>query len=188
MTTKIRFITLLPALLISISALSAQETPASKLQADGSKSSWTVSCPTAATTKRVQCFTSQIIRWEKNTNLFTNFTVTNPANQKLPQLQITVPLGVLLGKGLTLTINKNEPVKLGFTKCIKAGCFIKISIADDMLTTLKNPSTKTAMIFGLTGKNNANVSFDMVGFAEAYQSMLNQQAAADANVSADKKK
>lgn len=155
----------------------AQETDAQKESTqEPKKVKWVINCPQAAENHMPQCLVTQTMRSSENQKLFLSMSVNKAANDRLPTLQITVPLGIQLGSGLTLKAGDNDPVKVGYRTCIANGCITHANIADDMLETMQ---TAEEMEFNFTTLDQrvAKVSLNMQGISQAYNAMINRQNA-----------
>ena len=87
-------------------------------------------------------------------------------------MQLTVPLGVLLARGLVLNVDDTAPIELAFERCVAAGCLASAVLDKTALAMLTHGNTLTVRYVVSAGAAPLNIPLRLQGLAEA----LNQPA------------
>ena len=82
-------------------------------------------------------------------------------------MRITVPLGVLLPKGLALGIDGTEVGQIGFVACFAEGCMTQVQLKPEVLAQLKAGSKAVVTVYDIDSKA-AELPLSLSGFTAAF--------------------
>lgn len=133
---------------------------------------WKVRCDTPPGSMSEQCIVIQNVVDDQNPQVTMAVTVYKTADGKKRMMRIIAPLGVLLPKGLGLTIDQTDVGKVGFVRCFTDGCAAEVVVEDGLLNILKSGQTATFIIYK-TPEEGVGIPFSLTGFAAAYDSLPN---------------
>ena len=108
-------------------------------------------------------------------------------------LQITVPLGISIPKGLSLQTDSYTSPTLHYRRCDRDGCYVETGVDKSLVEGIARSSPDAKAKINVTGDGGKSVgiSFFLKGFAAAHDDMVSQAKAkakpvsqADANAPA----
>lgn len=171
MRTTTRFLLSAALALDATTALAQQQQQQAPLKPDVTKQhgDWLVRCYPVASPSPCDMF--QLLAQKKTGNrvMSVSFAYAPKANRYV--VQIAVPLGVELSKGLTIKAADYASPALQFRRCDRGGCYIEGVTDAAMLDALgQNGSQAKAAIVSTEGKS-LDINFSLNGFAEARADM-----------------
>lgn len=98
---------------------------------------WQVRCETAPGSPGEQCALVQSVTAEDRPNVGLTVIVLRTADQKNWILRVFAPLGVLLAKGIGLTVDQNYIGSANFERCLQNGCVANVQLDEKLLAQLK---------------------------------------------------
>ena len=158
------------ALLASVAAASAQAPADEKLIGD-----WRVSCNGQAA--QAPCQMLQIVA-NKTTGaqVMVVSVVYLPAND-VHLMQIFLPLGASLPRGVELKGDCFNSPKLPFSRCEQGGCVVVLPLNKEGIQNLSKAGESTQVVFAFDGGKDVNVHMSLKGFADADENMAEQAKA-----------
>ena len=149
----------------------APEAPKPEITKNGD---WFVGCQEVMVEGKPEkaCEMQQILEETNSGQAFIRISVIYPRNSKKPVLRILTPLGVLLQKGLVLTIDNGKPITLPFAICVgkPPSCIVDGIMEDSIVNAMKRGNAGTlSLSFG----NNQSVDapFSLSGFTKSITSI-----------------
>jgi invasion protein IalB len=86
-------------------------------------------------------------------------------------IQIAVPLGVSIPRGLVLTSDAYTSPALHYRRCDRGGCYVEMLLPNETITSLASAGTQAKIrIFAVTGKA-FEIPFSLNGFGDAHNAM-----------------
>ena len=129
---------------------------------------WALNCRSGAQDKALNCRLSQRVVMKGSGRLLAQVTFLLPAaKQKEAQLNIRLPLGVLVSAGTTVQVDGNPPQNLRIRTCDRGGCYARTALSSELLAQLRKGSKLTVAFKNLTEKT-ISLPLSLGGFAEAY--------------------
>jgi invasion protein IalB len=128
---------------------------------------WEIRCETPAGAASEQCALIQSVAAEDKANLNLVVVVLKTSDGKSRLLRVIAPPGVLLPKGLGLTIDQNRIGSTGFVKCLPSGCVAEVIMDDKLVDQLKTGKTATFVIY-LTPDEGVGLPLSLAGFKEGF--------------------
>ena len=171
MRTTMRFLLAAALAMGTTGALAQQQQQQAPLKPDVTKQhgDWLVRC--YPVTSPSPCDMFELLAQKKSGNrvMSVSFAYAPKANRYV--VQIAVPLGVELSKGLTIKAADYASPALRFRRCDRGGCYIEGVTDPAMLDALgQNGGQAKASIVSTEGKT-LDINFSLNGFAEARADM-----------------
>lgn len=170
MRTTTRFL-LAAVLAMGATAASAQQQQQAPLKPDVTKQygDWLVRCYPVASPSPCDMFELLAQKKSGNRVMSVSFAYAPKANRYV--VQIAVPLGVELSKGLTIKAGEYASPILRFRRCDRGGCYIEGVTDASILDALgQNGGQAKASIASTEGKS-LDINFSLNGFGEARTAM-----------------
>lgn len=101
-------------------------------------------------------------------------------------LQVTVPLGVSLPKGLSLQTDSYTSPTLRYRRCDRDGCYVETGVDKGLIEGIARSSPDAKAKVNITGDSTGKavgISFFLKGFAAAHDDMVSQAKAKAKSVS-----
>ncbi|MCP4041992.1 MAG: invasion associated locus B family protein [Gammaproteobacteria bacterium] len=98
---------------------------------------WQVQCQENPETKQEHCFISQNLVLKEGSRQLLHVAVGFTPQQTDPVAIFTVPLGISLPPGITLSVDKSEPARLQLQHCIPKGCKALFRLDKQWLASFK---------------------------------------------------
>jgi invasion protein IalB len=154
------------AALLSAPAAAAQE----KVTVKAQHGDWQYVCkPPPPGAKHEICGLVQSVTAEDHNNVGLNVQFMKYADGRRI-LRVFAPTGVLLQKGLGVTIDDKNLGSVPFSRCAPYACFAQIEVDDKLLELLKNGKTAVFVIFQ-TEEAGIGIPISLAGFAKALSSL-----------------
>ncbi|MGQ0656822.1 MAG: invasion associated locus B family protein [Chromatiales bacterium] len=141
---------------------------------DGTKfDNWAIKCekPEAQDKDKTEvCYAFQnVVTKEKNQRVL-NFAVGYPPKIEVPVALITLPLGIALPPGASLTVDEDQPIRFPIERCEPNGCRAGLKLEKLLLEKLTRAS-KVQISFHDGAHRPVNIPLSMKGFGEAFKSL-----------------
>ena len=86
-------------------------------------------------------------------------------------IQLAVPLGVLISKGLILSSDTYTSPALHYRRCDRGGCYVEMLMQNDVVNSLGSSTGRAKVtVYGVGGKG-FDIPFSLKGFNEAHGAM-----------------
>ena len=165
--------TIVSGLAVSAALLACAATASAQAPADEKViGDWRVSCNGQAA--QAPCQMLQIVA-NKNTGaqVMVVSLVYLPAND-VHLMQIFLPLGASLPRGVQIKGDNFTSPKLPFNRCEQSGCVVVLPLNKDGIQNLGKSGENTQVVFAFDGGKDLNVHMSLKGFADADESMAEQ--------------
>jgi hypothetical protein len=86
-------------------------------------------------------------------------------------MQIAVPLGVLIQKGLTITTDTYTSPMLHYRRCDRGGCYIEMLIDNQTIASLGAATGPGKIRIVAEGGKSFDIPFSLNGFVDAHGAM-----------------
>ncbi len=134
---------------------------------------WRMACPPAAVKDQKCQVVEEVVDSQSKTAVVRVALTTNKDNK--PELQMILPLGVLLEPGTGLTIG-TDPVKLiPYRTCNTVGCVATLVMDDKLLASFGSAKEAKVLIAGLDGKPVA-IPLSLKGYGNAMSAYKRAEA------------
>lgn len=149
---------------ISGAALAQEQQTTTSAQSAG----WTSRCVSAARGGPAACSVEQsVILQEGNRRLLT-IRVDMPEAPRTATMLFQAPLGILLPAGLSLQVDKAQPLQLELQSCDPNGCYASVPLGDPLLALLiSGASLRVGM--QSTAREPITIDIPLAGFTAAYE-------------------
>jgi invasion protein IalB len=169
MRTTVRFLLAAGLAMGATAALAQQQQAPLKPDVTKQHGDWLVRCYPVASPSPCDMFELLAQKKSGNRVMSVSFAYAPKANRYV--VQIAVPLGVELSKGLTIKAADYASPTLSFRRCDRGGCYIEGVTDPAMLDALgQNGAQAKASIVSTEGKT-LDINFSLNGFAEARSEM-----------------
>lgn len=154
------FVFLLDLSIQAVHAPAAAQNPHAKIFGD-----WRIRC-NSATGAPSQCQMFQNVVVKETGQPILQMVVGYMQDVATPVGVITLPLGVYLPPGLTLKIDGGQTYELGYEICGRAGCRVRFSMDEALLSSFKKGNT-IEIAFYNTVRKPIRVPVSLMGFTAA---------------------
>jgi invasion protein IalB len=164
-----------PALLAGAAlVLLAGLSPAAALDSGERFEDWTVACEKPKDPAQTpRCFISQKILVKDNRQPILLIGAGLLGPDKRPAIILTVPLGVYLPGGLTLTVPDVKPMRLPFETCLPGGCRAGVVLNDELLAGLRK-GDKAVVTLNDARRRLINLPISLKGLSRGFDAVLKQ--------------
>ncbi len=144
--------------------VAAQEQPRETVK--GTFEDWQVRCSTREPEK---CFLYQVVSDDQKQAIAEFTMIALPeGSQAAAGATLVTPLGVLLGKGVSLTIDNAQPLGYPYLYCAQSGCFARLGLTAATITRMKRGNVAKLTIFGVNAPEKAVIgNLSLKGFTAA---------------------
>jgi len=160
-----------------VSSTAMAQAPAAPPPAPGQRAfgDWTVRCGGPAQTPCEMVY--GVVQKESGQQVLVVSLVYLPAREA-QVMQIGVPLGVSIPKGLLMKSSAFTSGKLDFQRCDRNGCFVVMQINQETLDAFNSADPKgTITVYGDNDGKDVNLSMSFNGFAAANAYLIEQARA-----------
>ncbi len=100
---------------------------------------WKAQCQEIKETGKESCFIFQnlTIKTEEGSRQLLHLAVGYPPDKQEPMVIFTLPLGISLPPGVSLTVDKGEPIRLRLEYCVPQGCKALFRLDTQWLASFK---------------------------------------------------
>ncbi len=141
---------------------------------DGTKfDNWAIRCekPGEGDPSKIEvCYAFQnVVTKEKNQRVL-NVAVGYAPKIDVPVALITLPLGIALPPGASLTLDDGQPIRFPIERCEPNGCRAGLKLEKDLLDRLTK-ANKVQISFHDGAHRPVNIPLSMKGFGDAFQTL-----------------
>jgi invasion protein IalB len=130
---------------------------------------WVVRCVLTTVKSPAPCEVLQSTVNKDTQQRISSFSIAYVPSRETYAMQIVVPTGVALAKGLTLAPSLNA---VKFTRCERDGCYVEMLIDNAAITSLAGAGkTATIGVVGYGRENEIKLPVSLTGFPEAMDRM-----------------
>ena len=97
---------------------------------------WTMRCEVSKQSAKPTCFVFQNLLLKKENKRLLRVAVGYLAANAQPTAFFTLPLGVSLPGGLSVTVDDGKPVRVRYERCDAAGCLAPLALTDTLVKSL----------------------------------------------------
>lgn len=130
---------------------------------------WTKTCETGGSGRK-ECFVFLNIKTKDGSRGMLNLTVIKVPQTTKPVMVVTVPLGIFLPRGLSMSIDGAKPSRIQIQICSTSGCQSQFEIPDAVLHAFKGGLKGTVTMYDPSGEE-VKVPFSLRGFTKALASL-----------------
>ncbi len=162
----------LRSLLAVVPALAALALAAGALAApgDGEKfKDWTARCEKLED-GRTTCYVFQNLVLKKDNQRLMHVAVGYMTNDDQAVAFFTLPLGVSLPGGLSLTVDDGKPVRLRYERCDANGCLAPLALSEELIRAFKGGRWARVAFFDAT-RREISVPVSLLGFTAGFDSL-----------------
>ena len=165
---RVRIISFSLVLLGSLAAAPAyaQQTPIKPVATFGD---WAKACETGENGQQ-ECFAFQNVTTKDGSRGILHLTVIKIPQATRPIMVITVPLGIFLPRGLSMSIDGAKPARIPVQVCSTNGCQSQFEMPEELLGSFRAGLEGTVTMFDPSGKD-VKVPFSLKGFTKALGSL-----------------
>jgi invasion protein IalB len=131
---------------------------------------WQMRCETPAGATAEQCALVQNVVAEDRPNITLVIIVLKTADGKGRLLRVVAPLGILLPSGLRLSIDQTDMGRVGFVRCLAAGCVAEVVMDDNLINQLKTGQASTFIVFQ-TPEEGIGIPVSLNGFGPGFDAL-----------------
>ncbi|MBS0472852.1 MAG: invasion associated locus B family protein [Proteobacteria bacterium] len=158
------------ATLLTVAA-AAQNAPGQPLAPSETKQfgDWMVRC-FAVDKSPSPCDMFEVLADKKSGNRILSVSIAYIPSTDKHVIQVAVPLGVVIQKGLLLTSDKYTSPVLHYRRCDRGGCYVEMLLDNAAVDSLASSSGPATVKF-VYGDKPFDVPFSLKGFADAHGTM-----------------
>lgn len=160
----------LRAVLTAFLALAALSPAAAQGQYGTVKSvhnDWQIRCETAPGAPGEQCALVQSVTAEDRPNVGLTVIILRTADQKNWILRVFAPLGVLLAKGIGLTVDQNYIGAAQFERCLQNGCVANVQLDDKLVAQIRQGKVARFDVYQ-TPEEGIGLPLSLSGFSAGF--------------------
>ncbi|WP_230530755.1 invasion associated locus B family protein [Microvirga roseola] len=131
---------------------------------------WQMRCETPAGATAEQCALVQNVVAEDRPNITLVIIVLKNADGVTRHLRVVAPLGILLPSGLGLKIDDTDIGRVGFVRCLAAGCVAEVVMEDALIEQMKTGKSATFIVFQ-TPEEGIGIPVSLNGFAAGFDAL-----------------
>lgn len=132
---------------------------------------WAVRCDQSTGVK--QCEMTQVVNGPNSDTPIMRVIMGNPPQIDVPAMVFVLPLGTQLARGLRISVDGGQPLRIPFRVCLDSGCRASMPIKSSLLSELKLGGNIKVAIIGPQGEHiDLNVS--LMGFTAAAKAITPQ--------------
>jgi invasion protein IalB len=129
---------------------------------------WLVRCYPVSTPSPCDMF--QLLANKQSQSRILSISIAYVPSSDKHVIQVAVPLGVSLAKGLLVTSDTYTSPLLHYRRCDRGGCYIEMLMQNDVVNALGGGTTAKVTVYGAGGKG-FDIPFSLKGFADAHGAM-----------------
>jgi invasion protein IalB len=131
---------------------------------------WTVRCFPIKSPSPCDMF--ELLADKKNGRRVMSLSIAYVPQQDRHAIQIALPLGVALGKGVQLTSDSFNSPLMRYRRCDRAGCYVEGLIDNKSVDALAASQGGAKVKFSAYGGRDYALPFSLSGFSEARNTMM----------------
>lgn len=129
---------------------------------------WQIRCETAPGAPGEQCALVQSVTAEDRPNVGLTVIILRTADQKNWILRVFAPLGVLLAKGIGLTVDQNYIGAAQFERCLQNGCVANVQLDDKLIAQLRQGKVARFDVYQ-TPEEGIGLPLSLSGFSAGFE-------------------
>ena len=150
-------------------AAAAGQPPAQQYSINQSVGDWVVRCVQTTIKSPAPCEVMQTTVNKDSQQRISSFSIAYVPSRESYAMQVVVPTGVALGKGLSIAPALNS---VKFTRCERDGCYVEMLIDNATVTSLGGAGKSASIaVFGYGQEKQITLPVSMTGFPEAMDRM-----------------
>jgi invasion protein IalB len=118
------------------------------------------------------CDMFELLAEKKSGRRLMSITIAYLPAQDRHAMQINVPLGVALSRGLTVRTDAFASPALHYRRCDRGGCYVEGIVDNAFIDSLTRTTTGAKVTLASFDGRSFNLSFSLNGFAEAHNALL----------------
>ncbi len=131
---------------------------------------WTARCEVNKEKARPACFVFQNLLLKKENKRLLHVAVGYLTASAQPVAFFTLPLGVSLPGGLSITVDDGKPVRIRYERCDASGCLAPLALTDTLVTSLRGGRWARVAFFDST-RREVSVPVSLLGFTAGLKSL-----------------
>jgi invasion protein IalB len=135
---------------------------------------WKVKCVTNVQNGNPvrQCYLSQALFVTKTKQKIFEMLIEALGNKNLSPGAIILTLGILLAKGVTVSVSGQKPFALGIRTCNAGGCISKFSFDTNMINVFKAAGKASFQMVDAGSGKPINLTLSLAGFSAAHARLV----------------
>jgi invasion protein IalB len=135
---------------------------------------WKVKCVTTVQNGNPvrQCYLSQALFVTKTKQKIFEMLIEAPGNKNLSPGAIILPLGILLAKGVTVSVSGQKPFALGIRTCNAGGCISRFSFDTNMINVFKGAGKASFHMVDAGSGKPINLTLSLAGFSAVHTRLV----------------
>lgn len=143
--------------------------------ANGAKSGevfkdWTAQCESALKGTAETCYIFQNLRLKKDEQQLLHLAVGYLAKSGQAAAFLTLPLGVSLPGGVSLSVDNGPPKRFRFERCEQNGCLAPLVLDDELIRSLK-AGRQARVAFFDGARREISVPVSLLGFTAGFNTL-----------------
>jgi invasion protein IalB len=130
---------------------------------------WTVRCFAAKSASPCDMF--QLLADKRSGRRVLSLSIAYLPAQDKHIIQISLPLGVALAKGIVVSTNAYTSPTLHYRRCDRGGCYVEGLVDNSTVDALARSTANSQVQFTAYGGRPYELKFSLNGFAEAHNTM-----------------
>ncbi len=172
------FSAVLAALFLAVAAPALAQTapqqparPAAPLEPNETKvvGDWMVRCFPVKSPSPCDMF--ELLADKKSGRRLMSFSIAYIPSQDRHAIQIALPLGVALAKGVFITSDSYNSPQMRYRRCDRMGCYVEGLIDNASIDALSRSPSGAKVKFSAYGGQTIDLPFSLKGFVEAHSTM-----------------
>jgi invasion protein IalB len=131
---------------------------------------WTARCETRKDSKQQTCFVFQNLLLKKENKRLLHVAVGYLVSKDQPVAFFTLPLGVSLPGGVSVTVDDGKPVRVRYERCDASGCLAPLALTEALVKSLKGGRWARVAFFDAT-RREVSVPVSLLGFTSGLNSL-----------------
>ena len=131
---------------------------------------WTVQCESARKGTAETCYIFQNLRMKKGEKQLLHMAVGYLAKSGDPAAFLTLPLGVSLPGGVSLSVDDGPPKRFRFERCETNGCLAPLMLNEELIRSLK-AGRQARIAFFDSARRQISVPVSLLGFTAGFNAL-----------------
>ena len=145
--------------------------PASAAPEDGAIfKDWTTRCEETEASETPTCYIFQNLTLKKDNRRLLHVAVGYLREGDQPAAFFTLPLGVSLPGGLSLTVDNGKPVRMRYERCETTGCLAPLALNDQLIRAFKGGRWARVAFFDAS-RQEVSVPVSLLGFTAGFNAL-----------------
>ncbi len=131
---------------------------------------WTARCEARKEAAGETCYIFQNLLLKSQKQRLLHVAVGYLSDGKRPVAFFTLPLGVSLPGGLSLTVDDGKPLRLRYEHCDSSGCLAPLVLTEPLINSLKGGRWARVAFFDVR-RREVSVPVSLLGFTAGFNSL-----------------